>query len=110
MDIFLAYSTSDITSRKNVCCELKMAAILKISKYKSQLQFDLRYEKIVPNYAKKIFHGDDIIDDVTGWPQSFPLFSPGLTKIHEHTHHEYTTSRKLSWGARKVQLNQPCHR
>ena len=24
---------------------------------------------------KKFFHGDDVIDDVTGWPQSFPLYS-----------------------------------
>ena len=33
MAIFLAYSPSGITSGKNVCCELKMAAILKILKY-----------------------------------------------------------------------------
>ena len=52
-----------------------MAAILKILKHLTQLQFDIRYEKIVPNYAKKKFHGDDVIDDVTGWPQSFPLYS-----------------------------------
>ena len=32
-----------------------MAAILKIFKYQTQLQSDLRYEKIVPNYAKKMF-------------------------------------------------------
>ena len=30
-----------------------MAAIMKILKYETQLQFDLRYEYIVPNYAKK---------------------------------------------------------
>ena len=43
-----------------------MAAILKILKYQTQLQFDLRYEKIVPNYAtKSIFNDDDVIDDVT---------------------------------------------
>ena len=32
-----------------------MAAILKNLKYQTQLQSDLRYEKIVPNYAKKFF-------------------------------------------------------
>ena len=53
MAIFLVYSTSGITSGKKVCRELKMAAILKILKYQTQLQFDLRYEKIVPNYAQK---------------------------------------------------------
>ena len=32
-----------------------MGAILKIFKYQTQLQFDLRYEKIVPNYVPKSF-------------------------------------------------------
>ena len=45
---------------------LKMAAILKILKYFRQINFDFRYGKIVPNYARKIaFHADDVIDDVT---------------------------------------------
>ena len=46
MAIFLVYSTSGIIFGKKVCRELKMAAILK-----TQLQSDLRYGKIVPNYA-----------------------------------------------------------
>ena len=41
--------------RKKVCCELKVAAILKTLKFLTHLQFDLRYETIVPNYAKKVF-------------------------------------------------------
>ena len=32
-----------------------MTAILKKLKYQTPLQFDLNYEKIVPNYAKKVF-------------------------------------------------------
>ena len=52
-----------------------MAAILKIVKYQTQLQSDLTCDKIVPNYAKKVFYGDDVIDDVTGWHQSFSLYS-----------------------------------
>ena len=75
MAIFLVYSTSGITSGEKVCRELKMTAILKIFKYKTQLHSSLRYEKIVPNYAEKSFYGDDVIDDVTGWPQSFSLYS-----------------------------------
>ena len=55
MTILLVYSTSGITSGKIVCRELKMAAILKIFKYQTQLQFDLRYEKIIPDYAKRVF-------------------------------------------------------
>ena len=47
-----------------------MAAILKNFKYQTHLQFDLIYQKTLPNYAKKGFlRGDDAIDDVTGWPQ-----------------------------------------
>ena len=75
MAIFLVYSTSGIISGKKKFVGLKMAAILKILKYWTQLQFDLRYEKIVPNYVTKVFYGDDVINDVTGWPQSFSLYS-----------------------------------
>ena len=76
MAIFLVYLTSGTTFGNNVCCELTMAAILKVLKYKTQLQPDLTFEKIVPNYTKKSFsYGDDVIDDVTGWPQSFSLYS-----------------------------------
>ena len=53
MAIFVAYSTSGVTSGKNFRRELKMAAILKMSKYYIQLQFDIRNEKIIPNYARK---------------------------------------------------------
>ena len=55
MAIILVYSTSGITSGKKKFVGLKMAAILKILKYQTHLQFDLRYEKIVPNYAQKSF-------------------------------------------------------
>ena len=77
MAILLAYSTSGITSGKKVCCELKMAAILKMMNYQTQIQFDLRYQKVIPNYARKsIFHCDDVIDDVTGWPPNRPSMLP----------------------------------
>ena len=50
-----------------------MAAILKTLKYQTQLQFDLKYGKIVPNYdIKSIFHDDDVTDDVTGCHKSRP--------------------------------------
>ena len=51
MAIFLIYSTSGIASAEKKCRKLKVAAILKILKYQIQLQFDLKYEKIVPNYV-----------------------------------------------------------
>ena len=56
MAIFLVYSASGITSGKKFV-GLKMAAILKI-------------------LSKKVLYGgDDVIDDVTGWPRSFSLYS-----------------------------------
>ena len=60
MAICLVYSTFGITSDKKVFRELKIVALLNILKYQTQIQFDLRYEKIVPNYAKKYFHESDI--------------------------------------------------
>ena len=42
MAIFLVHSTSGINSDKKVGRELKIVAILKILKYLTQLQFDLR--------------------------------------------------------------------
>ena len=93
MAIFLVFSTSGITFGKKVCRELKIAAILKILKYQTQLQLDLRYEKIVPNYAKKkYFHDDDVIDDVTGWPQSRP--SIFLYKWNNNIFHDNLTTSK----------------
>ena len=87
MAIFPVYATSSITSGKKVCRELKMVAILKIFKYPTQLQFDLRYEKIAPNYARKcIFYDDDVIDDVTGWPKKWP--SKFLHKWNNNTFHD----------------------
>ena len=53
MAIIVAHSNSGITSGKKNLRNLKMAAILKMSKYKSQLQFDISNEKIIPNYARK---------------------------------------------------------
>ena len=94
MAIFPVYSTSGITSGKKVCRELKLAAILKILKYLTQLQFDFRYEKIVPDYAKKkYFHDDDVIDGVTGWPQSRP--SIFIYKLNNNIFHDNLTSKDI---------------
>ena len=106
--IVLVHSTSSITSGVKVCRELKMVAILEILKYWTQLQYDLRYENIVPNYAKKYFHDADVIDDVTGCSQSWPsiflyklnnIFHDNLKKSKDviiklsvHRYHELMTT------------------
>ena len=103
MAIFPVYSTSGITSGKKVCRELKLAAILKILKYLTQLQFDFRYEKIVPDYAKKkYFHDDDVIDGVTGWPQSRP--SIFIYKLNNNIFHDNLTTSK------DIIIKLPVHR
>ena len=52
MAILLVYSASG----KKVFRDLKMGVSDQwILKYETQLHFDLRYENIVPNYAKKYF-------------------------------------------------------
>ena len=53
MAIFLVYSTSAISYAKKVCRQLKMATILTILKYYTQLHFHMRYGKMVENYGKK---------------------------------------------------------
>ena len=55
MAIFLVYSTSGITSDKEVFRELKMAAILKILKYQHSFNLTPYMKKIVPNYAPQFF-------------------------------------------------------
>ena len=67
MPIFVEYSISGINSGKKILRNLKMAVTLEKAKYKTQLQFDRRNEKLC---KKKYFHCDDVIDDVTQRPQS----------------------------------------
>ena len=55
MAFLLVYSTLGINSGKQVCLDLKMAAILKMPTHWTQPQFDIRYIKIVPNYVTKVF-------------------------------------------------------
>ena len=76
MAIFLVYSTSGITFGKKVCRELKMAAIFKNFEILNTASIWPQIWKDRPKLCqKKVFYGDDVIDDVTGWPQSFSLHS-----------------------------------
>ena len=66
-------TTSGLKDRPN----LNMAAILKILKFSILVYFDIKYGKTIPSCPrKKFFHGDDVIDDVTGDHQSgFSIFN-----------------------------------
>ena len=54
MAIVLVYSTSGITSDKKFVATSKWQSFWKFWNI-THLHFDFRYEKIVPNYAKKVF-------------------------------------------------------
>ena len=108
MVIFLVCSTSGITSGKKFVAQND--GNFENFEISIQLQFHLRYEKIVPNYAKEsIFHDDDVIDDVTGWPQSRP--SIFLYKLNNSIFHDNKKRAKISSlnflciGIMKLQLH-----
>ena len=75
MAIYLIYSTFAITFGKKVSRELKMAAIFKIWNIKHSFYLTSDMERSSQIMSKKVFYGYDVIDDVTGWPQSFSLYS-----------------------------------
>ena len=75
MAILLVYSTSGITCGKKGLLSSKWRPfwIFLNIKHSFILASDMkRSSQIMP---KKFFYGDDVIDDVTGWPQSFSLYS-----------------------------------
>ena len=60
-----------------------------------QLQFDPKYGKIIPNYARKsIFYDDDVIDDVTGWPEISPPVFPYKWKMNIF-HDKWKTNKDI---------------
>ena len=74
MAIFLVYSASGITSGKKVCRaqnggHFENFEILNRASIWPQIWKDR------PKLCPKKCYGDDVIDDVTGWPQSFSLYS-----------------------------------
>ena len=75
MAIFLVYSTSGTTSGKKSLSGSKWRPFWKFwnIKHSFNLTSDMkRSSQIMP---KKVFYGDDVIDDVKGSPQSFYLYS-----------------------------------
>ena len=76
MAIFLVYSTSRITSGKKSLSGSKWRPFWKFwnIKHSFNLTSDMKKSsQIVPK--KFFFYGDDVIDDITGWPQSLSLYS-----------------------------------
>ena len=62
----VCHSISGTTSGLKARPNLKMAAILEISNFSFQVNFDIRYEKTVTKCLREIFfYVDNVIDDVT---------------------------------------------
>ena len=72
MAICLVYSTSGTATGKKVCRELKMAAILKMLNIKHRFNLTSYMKRSSQIMPKSFFHDDDVIHDVTRWPQSRP--------------------------------------
>ena len=76
MAIVLVYSTSGIKLPvKKFVASSKWRPFWKIWNIKHSFNLNshmIRSSQIMP---KKNFNGDDVINDVTGWPQSFSLYS-----------------------------------
>ena len=70
----LVYSTSGITSRKNIC-RAQNGGHFENFEILNRASIWPQIGKDRPKLCKKVFYGDDVIDDVTGWPQSFSLYS-----------------------------------
>ena len=76
MAIFLAYSTSGITSGKKSLSRAQNGGHFDFFLILNTASIWPQIWKDRPKLCQKVcfFHGDDVIDDVTGWPQSFPLY------------------------------------
>ena len=72
MAIFWVYSISDITSGKKFFARSKWWPFWKCwnIKHSFNLTSDMKTSSQI--MLKNICHNDDVIDDVTGWPQSRP--------------------------------------
>ena len=75
MAIFLVYSTSGITSGKISLSGSKWRPFWKFEILNTASIWPQIWKDRPKLCQKKFFYGDDIIDDVTGWPQSFTLYS-----------------------------------
>ena len=76
MAIFLVYSTSGITSGKKGLSRAQNGGHFENFEIWNTASTWPQIWKYRPKLCKKkYFHDDDVIDDVTGWPQSFSLYS-----------------------------------
>ena len=72
MAIFLVYSTSGITSGKKFVASSKWRPFWKFWNINHSFNLTSDMKRSSQIMQKKYFYNDDVIDGVTGWPQSRP--------------------------------------
>ena len=76
MAIFLVYSTSGITfGKKKSLSRALNGGHFENFEISNTASIWPQIWKDRPKLCQKSFYGDDVIDDVTGWPQNFSLYS-----------------------------------
>ena len=76
MAIFLVYSTSGITSGKKRLSRAQNGGHFEnFEIFNTASIWPQIWKDRLKLCQKKFFYGDDVIDDVTGWPHSFSLYS-----------------------------------
>ena len=75
MAIFLVYSTSGISSGKKFVASSKWRPFWFFLDIKHSFNLTSDMKRSSQSMLKWNFYGDDVIDDVTGWPQSFSSYS-----------------------------------
>ena len=76
MAIVLVYSISGITSGKKFVVSSKRRPFWKFWNIKHSFNLTSDMKRSSQIMSKKVFfYGDDVINDVTGWPHSFSLYS-----------------------------------
>ena len=106
MVIFLVYSTSDITSGKKSLSGAQNGSHFENFEIINTASIWPQIWKYRPKLCqKKYFHHDDVIDDVTGWPQNQPyiffykwnnnIFTPQPLRAPGYCH----TPERAGWRA-----------
>ena len=102
MAIFLVYSTSGIISGKNIVASSKWRPFWKFWNIKHSFNLTTDMKRSSQIMQIKYFLDDDVIDGVTGWPQSRPFIF--LYKWNNNVFHDTLKTSKY------IIIKLPVHR
>ena len=102
MAIFLVYSTSGMTSGKKIVASSKWRPFWNFLNIKHSFNLNSEMKRSSEIMPKNVFHDNDIIDDVTGFPPSWP--SIFLYKWNNNIFHDNQKTSK------DIIIKLPVHR